>query len=63
MEICRDGFGSLRWIAVTDVRGHILPLGDRSGSFLMKGINIEKDYLIHTSEANITPITVYLMRN
>ena len=39
------------------------PLGDHPGSFLMRGINIEKDYLIHISEANITPLTVYLMGN
>lgn len=63
MEICRDGFGSLRWIAATDVRGDTPPLGDHPGSFLTRGINIEKDYLIHISEANITPLTVYLMRN
>lgn len=54
---------SLRWMVVTDIRGGTLPLGDDTGSFLMRGINIEKDYLICISEANITPLTVYLMRN
>lgn len=28
----------------------------------MRGINIEKSYLIHISEASITPLTVYFMR-
>lgn len=39
------------------------PLGDHSGSFLMRGIHIKKDYFTHIPEANITPPTVYLRRN
>jgi len=63
VEICRDGFGSLEWMAVIDITGDILPLGDHPGSLLMRGINTEKDYLIHICEANITPLAVYLIRN
>lgn len=38
-------------------------LGNHLESFLMRGINIGKDYLIHIPEANITPLRDDLMRS